>query len=258
MTRKATVIGWPIKHSKSPVIHSYWLAEHGIDATYEKTAVAPQELEEWTQTAWDEGLTGFNATIPHKVSLMKLVEADIVATSIGAINTVFRGQNGWLGTNTDAAGWWSSLGLKNPPKNALIIGAGGAAKAIIYALMRQGTNLTITNRTKEKAAALGFKVIDWKGTSIDGRGFDLIVNSSACGMNNSNSLTLTNLDSGCVVSDLVYSPLKTEFLRSAADLGGVPIDGIGMLLHQAANSFEKWFGIMPAITNELKEHVLAS
>ena len=257
MTLHARVIGWPISHSKSPLIHNYWLQKYGIDGAYDKVAVAPDALAQFVQDAWDCGLAGFNATIPHKTALMDLVTPDATAQQIGAINTVYRGETEWIGTNTDGQGWWHSLGLGVAPSRGLVIGAGGAAKAIVHTLDQHGTDLTLTNRTRARAEALGHRVLDWPGPNLDGRGYDLIVNTSACGMNGDNPLTLTHLDPGTLVSDLVYTPLETQLLASARALGGVPIDGLGMLLHQAAGGFEKWFGVRPEVTPELRQAVLS-
>ena len=264
MTLRATVIGWPIEHSKSPLIHGYWLKEYGIDGSYDKTRVKPEDLAGFVQRAWDEGLAGFNATIPHKLALMDLVEPDRDGHLYGAINTVYRGPKGWMGTNTDGQGWWDSLGLDWQQKKALVIGAGGAASAICHALSQRGFGITLSNRTQEKAerlndeGLLSARILAWSGQEIDGRGYDLIVNTSACGMNGQNSLTLTHLDPGTVVSDLVYTPLETQLLASAKALGGVPVDGLGMLLHQAAGGFEKWFGVRPEVTEALRETVRAA
>lgn len=256
MTKHARVIGWPIEHSKSPLIHTYWLEQHGIDGHYDKTAVEPEDLAKFVQDAWDCGMAGFNATIPHKEALMDLVEPDETAKAIGAINTVYRGPDRWVGTNTDGKGWWRSLNFQKPPTSALVLGAGGAAKAIVHTLASHGGTIAVTNRTRDRAEALGHDVIDWPGDQIDGRGFDLIVNTSACGMKGGNPLTLTHLDPGTIVSDLVYTPIKTTLLQSTEDLGGMPVDGLGMLLHQAACGFEKWFGVRPDVTEELRNHVL--
>ena len=253
---RATVIGWPIAHSKSPLIHTYWIQKYGLNGTYDKTAVHHDDLPAFVDQAWDRGLAGFNATIPHKQALLKLIEPDDRARAIGAINTVYRTPKGWIGTNTDGLGWWRALNLSTIPKSALILGAGGAARALIHTLFLKGVKIHVANRTRAKAEAMGQRVLEWPGYEIDGRGFDLIVNTSACGMNGENPLTLTHLDPGTLVSDLVYTPLRTRFLASAEDRGGIAIDGLGMLLHQAAGGFEKWFGIHPEITEDLRQMVL--
>lgn len=256
--KRATVIGWPIEHSKSPLIHGYWLDKHGIEGSYDKTAVRPEDLADFIRRSWEEGLAGFNATIPHKVMLMDMIEPDETAKAIGAINTVYRGDQCFIGTNTDGLGWWHSLGQASAPKHALVLGAGGAAKAVVHTLRTLGSEVTVSNRTHAKAEALGEAVIDWPGAEIDGRGYDLIVNTSACGMKGENPLILIHLDPGTLVSDLVYVPLETQLLASTKALGGAPIDGLGMLLHQAAGGFEKWFGVRPEVTEELRQHVLSS
>ena len=141
-----------------------------------------------------------------------------------------------------------------------LIGLGrvGAAVGYILTLYEQCDELVIVNRTREKAEAFGEQVLDWPGSNIDGRGYGLIVNTSACGMNGQNPLTLTHLDPDTLVSDLVYSPLETQLLASARALGGGPIDGLGMLLHQAAGGFEKWFGVRPEVTNGRRQAVRAA
>lgn len=256
--KTACVIGWPIEQSKSPLIHGYWLKKHGIEGRYDKRAVEAQNLTAFVHEAWEEGLQGFNATMPHKNALMDIVQPDATAEAIGAVNTVYRGPHGWQGTNTDGLGWWRSLRLDQVPTRALVLGAGGAAQAVIHTLVQQGSQVIVSNRTRAKAAALGQGVMDWQGGDWDARGFDLIVNTSACGMKGENPLTLTHLDPGAVVSDLVYTPMETTLLSSAKALGGVPIDGLGMLLHQAAGGFEKWFGVLPEVTEELRAAVLAA
>ncbi len=257
MTLHARVIGWPVHHSKSPLIHGYWLAHYGLDGVYKTAAVAPEALAKFVQDAWDCGLAGFNATLPHKEALMDLVAPDATAHAIGAVNTVYRGRDGFVGTNTDAMGWWRSLNVTTPPRTALVIGAGGAARAVVHTLTQHGVEICLTNRTRAKAERFGHAVLDWSGPEIDGRGFEVIVNTSACGMHGHNPLRLTALDPGTLVSDLVYTPLETDLLTSAKALGGVPIDGLGMLLHQAAGGFEKWFGRRPDVTPALRAAVLS-
>ena len=295
----ALIIGENIAHSKSPAIHNSWLKQHNLPGSYGFRNVSSGNLREFVLEAWEKGYRGFNATIPHKEALLQfpdLISPDPIACAIGAINTVYRqdGSNQFIGTNTDAYGWWKSLELTHPPKNALVIGAGGAAKAVIYALKNQGVAITITNRKPERAAhvagALGFalgagfafmsgqrgtglikqgaiaaagaavtaKFIEWMDSRIDGRGYDLIVNCTSCGTHDENPIRLTALDPGTLVSDLVYTPLETQLLKSARELGGVPIDGLGMLLHQAAGGFEKWFGVRPEVTEDLRRRVLTA
>lgn len=253
----ACVIGWPIEHSKSPLIHGYWMKELGIESFYTKCAVRPEGLAEFVARSWDEGLLGFNATIPHKTALMDLVTPDAAAQAIGAINTVYRGTQGFIGTNTDGQGWWDCVALAQVPRNALVLGAGGAARAVVHTLASKGASVTVSNRTRARAVEFGHGVMDWTDGLIDGRGFDLIVNTSACGMNAKNPLTLTHLDPGTTVSDLVYVPMETQFLASARALGGGGVDGLGMLLHQAAGGFEKWFGVRPIVSAALRDFVLS-
>ena len=253
----ACVIGWPIEQSKSPLIHGYWMKELGVQSFYTKCAVRPEELAEFVARSWEEGLFGFNATMPHKEALMDLVEPDETARAVGAINTVYRGDKGFVGTSTDGIGWWASLGRTKVPKTALVLGAGGAAKSVIHTLHQQGVMITVSNRTRSRAEELSPNVIDWQGVELDGRGFDLIVNTSSCGMKGQNPIRLTHLDAGTIVSDLVYTPMETELLASAKPLGGVAVDGLGMLLHQAVDGFELWFEKRPTVTPELRAFVLS-
>ena len=264
--KRATVIGWPVAHSKSPLIHSYWLKRYGIAGAYDKTAVRPENLPDFVQRAWDEGLAGFNATLPHKERLLDLVETDATARAIGAANMCYRGEQAFIGSNTDGEGWWRSLSqtwaAEEAPRTALVLGAGGAARAVVHRLKTLGSVVTVANRSRRRAEALGAQlgawVIDWPGAEIDGHGYQLIVNASTCGMHGENPLTLARLDPGSLVSDLVYAPITTQLLASAQTLGGRPVDGLAMLLHQAAGGFERWFGLRPEVTDDLRQAVAAA
>jgi len=264
---KACVIGWPIKHSRSPMIHNYWLQKYNIAGSYQKIAVSPQELSSFLAGLSDNGFKGCNVTIPHKEKVFEQVKVvDAVTRQIGAVNTVYMENNTLYGLNTDGYGFISNLKDQVPnwqskDKKCVILGAGGAARAIIAILLNEGASkITLVNRTISRARNLAQEF----GSTVDVIAFedielclpdaDLLVNSSSLGMTGQPPLeiALTPLSSNCVVSDIVYDPLETALLKQAKDKGHKTVDGLGMLLHQAVPAFEKWFGIRPQVTPELK------
>jgi len=268
---KCGVIGYPVKHSKSPLIHNHWIAQHGLSGEYKAIEIAPENLKSGVQGLIDEGYAGFNVTIPHKQEIFKLCESvDDMAREIGAVNTVVI-KNGKLhGTNTDAFGFienvhQSAFGVDFVHKPCVVLGAGGAARAIVYGLIEAGAkDIVITNRTREKAdevAAMSkiVRVADWsdRGKILDGAGF--LVNTTSLGMSGKEPLEigLSALSQGAVVSDIVYAPLMTPLLKDAQIRGHQTVTGIGMLLHQARPAFERWFGILPEVDAALEQKVLA-
>jgi shikimate dehydrogenase len=270
--KKAAVIGWPIEHSKSPLIHGYWIDQFDLSGSYERIALAPDEFEAGIRDLMKNGYQGCNVTIPHKEAA--LVLADTVsdaANSIGAANTlVFKG--GQIhADNTDGVGFINNLKQHAPDWNAetgpvLVLGAGGAARAIIYALLLEGApKVVIANRTVTKAEKLaaffGDKAI---AVSMDETPSVLeqthtLVNTSSLGMVGQPSLDIdiSTMPKTGLVTDIVYSPLKTELLKQADQRGLKTVDGLGMLLHQAAPGFEAWFGKRPTVDKALREIVLA-
>ena len=271
MTVKTAVIGHPIGHSKSPVIHKYWIDKHGLDGTYEALDIPCETLKNGIQNLVDEGYAGFNVTLPHKTAIMEYCdEIDDIATAIGAVNTVTIKDGKLHGTNTDAFGFLENI--KQNARNfdfkagkAVIIGAGGAAKAVLHALLEEGVqNIVITNRTPEKANALlaqnpyGIKVIPWdeRGTAVVKA--NLVVNTTSLGMSGQPPLEidLGGINDDALVTDIVYTPLETDFLKQAKDAGLQTVTGIGMLLHQARPGFELWHGILPDVSEELETKVL--
>jgi shikimate dehydrogenase len=269
-TRIAGLMGWPVRHSRSPRLHGYWLAVHGIDGAYVPLPVPPQKLETALRALPALGFVGANLTVPHKAPGLALVDrVNPVARRAGAINTVVVAADGTLeGRNTDAFGFLAALQQDAPSwlaeKPAVIIGAGGSARAVVVALIDAGVaEIRIANRTRKKAEALAdlgaaVQVVDWekRAASLDGAG--LVVNTTTLGMSGQPSLELDlkALPTDAVVNDIVYSPLETPLLAAARSRGNPVVDGLGMLLHQARPAFHAFFGIDPAVTLALRAHVL--
>lgn len=273
---KAGVIGYPVKHSKSPRIHGTWLKEYGINGSYESVEIAPDNFEATIKELITEGYKGFNVTIPHKINIMTLCDTiDETAKAIGAVNTVTVDENGKLtGYNTDSFGFIENLKEKQPAINfnngsALLIGAGGAARACAYGLLKEGIKkLYLTNRTRQKAETIAedlksygdIEIINWDNRNAFPEDLILLANTTALGMEGQPSLDidLSNLNRNCIVYDIVYAPLITPLLAQAQDKGHPIVTGIGMLLHQARPGFQKWFGTsdMPKVSAELEEVIL--
>jgi shikimate dehydrogenase len=278
--KRACVIGWPVEHSRSPLIHRYWLKQYGIDGAYEKEAVPPGEAEAFLRSLAKRGYAGANVTLPHKLAALKAADAaDEAAYAIGAANTLWLDAAGRLNaTNTDAYGFMTNLNEQAPQWNkerhpVLVIGAGGATRAILYGLLQAGAaKVLLTNRTSSKAETLAnyfgpmsktadwIELVDWK--KRDGAVADcgLIVNTTSLGMTGEPplDLDLAELGKDAVVADIVYTPLLTPLLAAARNRGRTTVDGLGMLLHQAVPGFELWFGVRPEVTKELRAHVTAS
>lgn len=255
MTAYAEVIGDPIAHSKSPLIHGFWLKALGIDAEYRATHVTPEGLAGYFEARRDDpDWRGCNITIPHKQAALELVEdRGGVRATIGAINTVVRAEDGALiGTNTDAGGFYAPIaGLDLKDRHAVVVGAGGGARAILFALSRVGIGrVTILNRNVLKAAAL-LSSFGIKGDAVPlGSPLppaDLLVNASALGMKGQPplDLDLSPLPEHAVVYDIVYAPLETPLLAQARERELDTVDGLEMLVGQAALAFELFFGAEP-------------
>jgi shikimate dehydrogenase len=272
--KRACVIGWPVEHSRSPAIHRYWLKLYGIDGAYEKEAVRPEELTSFLGWLAARGYAGANVTLPHKEEALRLAAvADEAARAIGAANTLWLDGAGRLNaSNTDAYGFMTNLNQEAPHWNrgrrpVMVLGAGGAARAIVYGLIAQGaSSILLANRTRDRAEALagGFAptvgVIDWEGRNQALAGCGLLVNATSLGMTGKEPLDidLAALPSDAVVADIVYSPLATPLLAAARARGKQPVGGLGMLLYQAVPGFERWFGVRPEVTAELRAHVAAT
>ncbi|OKL44593.1 shikimate dehydrogenase [Pseudovibrio exalbescens] len=270
--RKAAVTGHPVKHSRSPLIHGYWLKTYGIEGKYGLVDVPPHEALTFFKSLPEHQLVGCNVTIPNKE--IALEAADIVddaAREIGAVNTLWIDETGKLqGSNTDAVGFLGNLDQAAPgwdtrKAKAVVLGAGGAARAILWALkQRNYQEIVLINRTLEKAEALQhhfgkpIRTSVWETRSEELENCDLLVNTTALGMTGQRplDLDLDRLPSTAVVTDIVYTPLMTDLLAAAKARGNQVVDGLGMLLHQAVPGFEKWFGIHPVVTPELRSLIL--
>ena len=270
-TPRAFVCGHPVDHSRSPLIHGYWLQEHGIEGIYERRDVTPEAFDNFIRGLAEGGHVGGNVTIPHKEAAYRLVERrDAAAEAIGAVNTLwFEGGSLW-GGNTDAYGFAANLddlaaGWDAAPV-ATVLGAGGAARAVVHALQTRGIgDIRIVNRTPARAEALAARF----GGTTSAHGLEalpeqlsdtrLLVNTTSLGMkgNAGTAPDLAPLPGEAIVSDIVYAPLETPLLAAAKARGLRTADGLGMLLHQAVPGFERWFGVRPAVTQHLREIVLA-
>jgi shikimate dehydrogenase len=270
--RKATVIGWPISHSRSPLIHGYWLKRYGISGSYERRPVRPDELPAFVDLVRRGELVGGNVTVPHKEAVLALVdELDDVGRAIGAANTLWTDSGRVFATNTDAHGFLANLNDAHPdwrgtPGTPLVIGAGGAARAVIFALSQAGCeHIRIANRTPERAHELashfgaGIQVVDWQDRAGRLADVSLLVNTTTQGMaaNPPLDLPLSGLAPAAIVYDLVYVPLRTPLLAAAESQGNRTLGGLGMLLHQAVVGFERWFGRKPEVTDGLFKLVAA-
>lgn len=269
--RLAGVMGWPVAHSRSPRLHNYWLDSYGIDGAYVPLAVAPETFERALRALPDLGFAGANVTVPHKEAAFKSVdECDPIARRVGAVNTIIVTGDGTLtGSNTDAYGFSESLrtrapGWRGDAGPAVVLGAGGASRAIIAALQDAGApEIRLVNRTQERAekvaAEFGPPVtpVAWMERAEALAGAALLVNTTTLGMDGQPplELALDDLPAGAVVNDIVYDPLTTPLLAAAAARGNTTVDGLEMLLHQARPGFEAWFGRPPKVTDALRAFV---
>lgn len=273
---KAGVIGHPIKHSKSPLIHNYWIRRYDVNASYEAIDIAPEELEQRIRALVKDGFKGFNVTIPHKQSIMEVCdEVDEIAQKVGAVNTVIVSEDGKLrGTNTDVFGFIENL--KEAERqfgyswniahgSALVLGAGGAARAVVKGLIDAGApEIYVANRTFGKADQLRdldrakVKPIPWEEREEVLGNINLVVNTTALGMDGQPELemNLSGTHEDAVVCDIVYAPLYTQLLKDARAHDLRIVTGIGMLLHQARPAFDAWFDVWPDLSEDLEDLVL--
>lgn len=268
---RAFVCGHPVAHSRSPLIHGHWLAEHGIAGSYERRDVAPDALPAFLRQLAAGGYVGGNVTIPHKEAAHRLVAwRDEAAEIIGAVNTLWFEDGRLCGGNTDAYGFAANLDAGAPGWGAggiaTVLGAGGAALAVVHALQERGfTDIRIVNRTLSRAEALvhrfrgGTSVHGWEAVPELLADTALLVNTTSLGMHGAPeaALDLDALPQKAIVTDIVYAPLRTPLLAAAARRGLATVDGLGMLLHQAVPGFERWFGVRPDVTDRLREIVVA-
>ena len=264
------VIGYPVKHSRSPMIHNYWIKQHGLDAIYRIEEVAPPEFPDFIKGLRERGYIGANVTVPHKQAVMSLTEPDEKARGIGAANALWFTDGTLRSTNTDVHGFLSNLDAATPGwdrglETAVVLGAGGGARAVVFGLLqREVQRVYVINRTRDRAEALqkqfGQRVrpAGWDETTGLLGGAGLLVNTTTLGMNGQQPLDINlRCPASLVVADIVYNPLVTKLLAAARERGLRTADGLGMLLHQAVRGFERWFGIKPEVTPDLRALVEA-
>ncbi|HJU31655.1 MAG TPA: shikimate dehydrogenase [Hyphomicrobiaceae bacterium] len=271
-TRHACIVGWPVEHSRSPMIHNFWLEKHAIDGSYTRRAVPPGEEAGFFAALRNEGLAGCNVTLPHKQAALAAAEvATDDARAVGVANTLWLEDGRLHADNTDGAGFVQHLQASVPafaPARAAvsILGAGGGARGVIHALLRAGVpEVRLFNRTRDRADAVArhfgarVRAHDWGERQDRSRDAGLLINATSLGMRGSGDLDmpLAQLADDCVVADLVYVPLETPLLAAARARGLPAVDGLGMLLHQAVPGFQRWFGIRPEVTPELRALLVA-
>ncbi|WP_112661955.1 shikimate dehydrogenase [Microvirga flavescens] len=274
--KKAFVVGHPIKHSRSPLIHGYWLKQHGLEGSYERIDVPPAEFADFLKSFASKGYAGGNVTIPHKEAAFAGVEKRTArAERLKAVNTLWVEDGVLWGDNTDVLGFMAHLdqslgqGWEQTVETALVIGAGGAARAIVAGLQdRPIARILIANRTFEKAEELVrdlrmeggavLQALPWEDLARAVAEAGLIVNTTSLGMAGQPPLDidLSTAPKNAVVADIVYVPLKTPILAKAEALGLRTVDGLGMLLHQAVPGFAHWFGVMPQVTPDLRKLIV--
>jgi shikimate dehydrogenase len=272
MTVRACIIGYPVKHSRSPLIHNHWIAEHGLDGAYERAEVAPDAVAAFLRHFADTGYAGGNITVPHKETAFRLARVDDpVATALEAVNLLWLEDGTLRGANTDVEGFLANLDERSPGwddrlDRAVVLGAGGAARAVLHGLLARGArSIIVLNRSRpraeELAARFGPRVVvaATEDAAAAFAGTSLLVNATSLGMAGQPplDLLLDGLPETALVNDLVYVPLETGLLQAARARGNPTVDGLGMLLHQAVPSFERWFGLRPTVTPELRALVLA-
>jgi shikimate dehydrogenase len=266
----ACLIGWPAAHSRSPLIHHYWLRKLGIAGGYSIEAIPPEGFAEFVLNLAGHGFVGANVTIPHKERALALTAPDERARAIGAANTLWYEGSELRSTNTDVEGFIGNLDASAPGwdaiDDALVLGAGGSSRAVVFGLLERGIGrVVVANRTIERARALadqfGSRVepVAWEAIGEWLPRAGLLVNTTSLGMGSQPALDIDvgRLPSRAVVSDLVYVPLETPLLVAAKARGLRTADGLGMLLHQAVRGFELWFGQRPEVTAELRAQVEA-
>jgi shikimate dehydrogenase len=264
------IIAWPAGHSRSPLIHNYWIKQHNLDAEYRREAVPPEQLTEFIAHFRERGYIGGNVTVPHKQAVMALSEPDERARAVGAANCLWFEAEKLRSTNTDVDGFLSNLDAVTPGwdrglETALVLGAGGGARAVVYGLIQRNVGrIYVINRTAERAEALRKKfgarvhLAKWEEKSGLLGGAGLLVNTTTLGMVGQPPLEINlRCPASLVVADLVYAPLETGLLKLARERGLRTADGLGMLLHQAVRGFERWFGIKPEVTPDLRALVEA-
>jgi shikimate dehydrogenase len=271
--RHAFVTGYPVKHSRSPLIHGFWLKTLGLQGSYTRQEVSPEDFAGFIcrLKSGESGFVGGNVTIPHKETAFALANRpDALSEELGASNTLWLDEGRLHATNTDGFGFLANLDAASPgwdrTDRAVILGAGGASRAIIQAVRDRGIGeIHVVNRTlgraQELADRFGAKVHAHAMAALQevSAGAGLFVNTTSLGMDGEAApdFDFSPLAGGAVVTDIVYVPLVTPILRQAAEQGFATVDGLGMLLHQAAPGFEKWFGVRPTVDIDLRRLILA-
>lgn len=266
----AAVLGWPIEHSRSPLLHNFWLQRYQIDGAYIPLAVKVEDFKNVIQGMKAAGFKGCNVTIPHKEAAYQCCDiVDETAKKMGSVNTLWFTEDGKIhGTSTDGDGFVANLkdaDVTLTDKKILILGAGGAARSVAYSLIQDGAQITITNRTLQRAEQLvrdlgAGQIIEWQSWIKELGQFDVLVNTTSLGMEGKDDylFDLQHASKDLVVTDIVYVPRVTPLLEVAELKGLKTVEGLGMLLHQARLGFTKWFGVDPAVDHELTEFVANS
>ena len=266
--RVAGIIGWPVSHSRSPRLHGFWLERHGIDGAYIPLPIQPADFAVAVRGLAAAGFAGANVTIPHKIAAFEICDhVDDTARRAGAVNTFVFSEGKITGSNTDGWGFLANLrahGVEPSAGPALILGAGGSARAIAAALRDAGVTVTVANRTRERADTLArdlsdLRVIDWASRSAALSDHALVVNTTSLGMGGQDplELDLARASANLAVADIVYVPLDTPLLSMARVHGLRTVEGLGMLLHQAVPGFHAWFGVEPTVDEALRRFVAA-
>lgn len=274
---KAIIIGRPIRHARSPLIHTFWLREAGLSGSYGRAEVLPGAVSAFLRELPERGFVGGNVTVPHKEEAFKACDrVSDAAQAAGAVNTFWFEDGMLVGDNTDGIGFIAHLDQTYPGWDAkkpqiLILGAGGAARGLLLPLLdRQPAALVVANRSQTRADALvrdmlnvrpdaPIQTVSWEPTAPAALPFDLVINTTSLGMAGQPPLDidLSALPANAVIADIVYVPLETPLLAAAAARGLRPLDGLGMLLHQAVPGFARWFGVRPRVTPQLLAHIVA-
>jgi len=264
----AGVMGWPVMHSRSPLLHNYWFKQHGLTGTYVPLAIAPATLAAALRALHPLGFAGCNLTLPHKQAAMTVVdEVDALAKNIGAISCVIARPDGSLaGTNNDCYGFIENLRQSQPGWRAdagpiVVIGAGGGARAVCYGLAQEGAReIRVVNRSLARAQEIAnnfggpLKALPWEQRHDALDGAAMVVNTTSCGMVGQPALDLKldKLSKNALAADIIYIPLETPLLAAARARGNPTVNGLGMLLHQGRPAWKAWFGIEPQVTAELR------
>ncbi len=270
----AGVMGWPIMHSRSPLLHNYWLEKHGLIGRYVPLAIKVERLKPALRALPALGFSGCNLTIPHKIEALTMVdEVHEAARRIGAVNCIIvRPDDSLYGVNNDGWGYIENIVERVPGWRAdagpvVVLGAGGGARAVVVALLDRGAKeVRLVNRTPARAAAMkqqiggAIEVVDWADRHKALQGAAMLVNTTSQGMVGQPPLdvSLDHLPKTALVSDIVYTPLETPLLAAARRRGNPTVDGLGMLLHQARPAFKAWFGVLPEVTAELRQKIEAT